>query len=246
MGDKKSSSGLDKIASILKQMGISEEATGEFVGVCEAWHKEEKDKLQQEYKVRLEKAKKLCVEEVEAHKANLSRGVKMFLENQGDLIRKASEKNAAIAESDAVNKLKQVMNLLNGLDVDSAANAQALQAESKKNAELVGKVAALTESLNKEKAKAAKFGELSEKAMERQRLLESKITKQTKLLSEARDAIAQSGKSTAKTISENKVKASKAKTAKRTPINESDVGKGKKGSSPEDPSIDAIAEAMDV
>jgi len=240
--NKKPVSGLDKIASILKQMGISEEASKEFIGVCESWHKQEKDKLQEEYKVRLERAKKLCVEEVEAHKANLSRGVKVFLENQGNLIRKASEKNAAIAESEAVNKLKQVMNLLNGLDVDSASNAQALQAESKKNAELVSKVAALTESLNKEKAKSAKFSELSEKTMERQRILESKITKQTKLLTEARDQIAKSGSGKASTtISERKVRPSKGRSMRK--VSESNVGNSRKPSGT-DPEIEAIVESM--
>lgn len=222
MGDK-SPTGLTKIESLLTQMGISEEATKEFINVCQEWHKTEKDKLQEEYKVRLEKAKKLCVEEVEAHKANLSRGVKMFLENQGDIIRKASEKKAAIAESDAVNQLKKIKSLLGGIDVDSAVNAQALQAESKKNAELVGQVAALTESLNKERAKAAKLGELSEKSLSRQRELEKTITEHKQLLSEAKNSITKSKT----TLAEGKVKAQKPTTAKKTPISESEVGTGK-------------------
>lgn len=244
---KNSQSGLKKIETILKQMGISEEATSEFIAVCESWHQDSKDKLQKEYEVRLAKAKKLCIEEVEAHKSNLSRGVKMFLENQGDLIRKASEKNAAIAESDAVNKLKKVSNLLKGLDVDSAANAQALQAESKKNAELVSRVAALTESLNREKAKAAKLGELSEKSIARQRTLEEQVAKHTKLLSEARDALAKpKQESTAKTISEQKNRKARPVTTKR-PISESDVGKAiAKSKIGGDDDIDHIADVMDV
>lgn len=237
----KSSSGLSKIESLLKQMGISEEATKEFVTVCQEWHKTEKDKLQEEYKVRLEKAKKLCVEEVEAHKANLSRGVKMFLENQGDIIRKASEKKAAIAESDAVNQLKKIKSLLGGIDVDGAVNAQAVQAESKKNAELVGQVATLTESLSKERAKAAKLGELSEKSLSRQRELEKTITEHKQLLTEARNSLSK-GKTT---LAEGKVKAQKPKTA-RKPISESDVGKGKGSVVTESESdIDKIAALME-
>lgn len=245
MKKNNSQSGLDKIGAILKQMGISEEAIGEFVNICESWHNEAKEKLQQEYKVRLDKAKKLCIEEVEAHKSNLSRGVKMFLDSQGDLIRRSSEKSSAIAESEAVNKLKKITNLLNGLDVDSAANAQALQAESRKNAELVSKVANLTESLNREKAKAAKFGELSEKSLARQRKLEEQATKHANLLSEARNALAKSvpPKRTAETISENKTRSRKPVSTTKN-LNENNIVKtNDKVESDDD--IEFIAESMD-
>lgn len=236
--------GLQKVAALLKQMGISEEASKEFTSVCESWYNEEKDKLQQEYRVRLEKAKKLCVEEVEAHKANLSRGVKMFLEGQGDVIRKASEKRAAIAESEAVDKLKQITSLLGGIDVNGAANAQAMQAESKKNAELVNQVAGLSEAISREKAKSAKLGELSEKSLNRQRELEKTVTEHTRLLGEARDQLRTKGKGQTQTLSENKVKAAKP-VSKKSVVSESDVGSGKKPITKSGDTIDMIASQMD-
>lgn len=233
---------LDKINDLLKAMGISEEARKEFIAVCEDWHNAEKTRLQEEYQARLVKAKQVCVEEVEAHKANLSRGVKVFLENNKESIRKASEKSAAIAESDAVNTLSKINKLLNGLNVDDAVNAQALQAEGKKNAELTNKVAELEESLNREKAKSAKFAELSEKTIARQHSLEEQVSKQKKLLSEAHKSLSDKTKSTAKTLSEEKVKPAEPKSTKKV-VSESDEGKRQESSI--DSEIDFIAESID-
>jgi len=244
MADKvKAPAGLQKISALLKQMGISEEATKEFVAVCESWHGSEKENLKQEFKTRLEKAKKLCVEEVEAHKANLSRGVKIFLEHQGDVIRKASEKSAAIAESEAVNKLKQINNLLGGINVDSAVNAQTLQVESKKNADLVSQVALLQESLNKEKAKSAKLGELSTKSLSRQKDLEKGLNESRALLIEAKNRI-RKGATGATTLSEHKVKP-------KTPISVKSVARSSVGTgstvkeSKDNDQIDLIAASLD-
>jgi hypothetical protein len=231
---------LVKIDELLKTMGISEEARKEFIIVCEDWHKTEKATLQAEYKARLDKAKTVCMEEVEAHKASLSRGIKMFLENNSKSIRKASEKNAAIAESDAINTLNKVTKLLGGLNVDDAVNAQTLQAESKKNAELTNKVADLTESLNREKAKSAKFSELSEKTIARQRNMEVQLTESKKLLSEAHQSLTAKVKTTT-ILSERKIQAAKPQSTKKV-VSESD--KGKRTVSTVDNEIDLIAESI--
>lgn len=231
---------MDKIKALLLQMGISEESTNEFVTVCESWRSEEKEKFNQEYKARIDKAKKICLEEVESHKASLSRGVQVFLENKLDQISKAADKHAAIAESEAVMTLKKVHNLLNGLNIDSAANAQALQAESKKNALLVSEIASIKESLEREKIKGAKMAELAEKSIARQKALESEVTQSQKLLGEAKELI-RSKKADRLVISEHKVKSAKPKTT--TDIKPKSVGSAISESS-DLHDIDAIAESM--
>lgn len=231
---------LQKIKELLGAMGISEEASKEFIAVCESWHESEKTRLQEEYQARLATAKKVCLEEVEAHKHSLSRGVKMFLESHNESIRKASEKNAAIAESEALDTLGKINKLLSGLNVDDAVNAQELQAASKKNAELTNKVAELSESLDREKAKSAKLGELSEKTVARQRGLEQQLAESKKLLSEAHESLTKS-KGKSRTLSESKVSAAKPKSTKEV-VSESD-SKSKKSSA--DDEIDLIAESID-
>jgi len=239
MSDKSKPSGLDKMGSLLKQMGISEEATKEFLTVCESWHSDEKAKFQKEYEVRLGRAKKVCVEEVEAHKANLSRGLQMFLENQSEQISKAADKHAAIAESEAVKTLKKVSNLLSGLDIDSAANAQTLQAESKKNAKLAAEIVTLKESLEKEKTKGVKMADIAEKSIARQKSLEEDVSRSKQLLSEAKTQLQKkAGGRKPTTISEHKQQAAKPKT--KQPISENNGAKKPSG----DSDIDVIAESM--
>lgn len=240
MGDTNQTlTGLDKMGALLKQMGISEEATKQFLTVCEDWHKNEESKLKKEYDTRLSKAKKICVEEVEAHKANLSRGVQMFLESKLESISKAGEKQAAIAESEAVKQLKQVKNLLSGLDIDSAVNAQALQAEGKKNAKLTAELATLKESLARETAKSAKMAELAEKTVARQKSLEGELSQSKKLLGEAKDVLQKSREGKRETISEHKQKSAKPKT--KQPISENKGASKPSGGT----DIDAIAAAID-
>lgn len=230
--EKNKPSGLDKIGALLKQMGISEESTKEFLVVCESWYNDKKAELHKEYETRLDRAKKVCVEEVEAHKASLSRGIQMFLESEQEQISKAAEKHMAIAESEAVRTLKKVSNLLNGLDIDSAVNAQALQAESKKNAKLTADIVTLKESLAKEKAKGAKMADLAEKSIARQKQLETEIDRSKKLLGEAKEQLLDKKRTT---ISEHKQKAATPKTTYEQKV----VVESKA-----DSSIDLIAESM--
>ena len=239
--NNKNSGGLSKVDALLKQMGISEEARKEFISVCESWHGSEKDKFKKEYEIALNKAKKVCLEETEAHKAALSRGVQLFLEKQLDNIHKASEKQMAIAEPEAVNLLKKVKSVMSGIDIDGAANAQALQAESKKNALLVQKISKLEESLERERAKAAKLGELTEKAISRQKSLEKDLHESKLVLGEARKSL--ESRETSKAIFEEKSKGGKPKTT-RSVISESDkIGRGKQSGSVDD--IDLIAEGLE-
>jgi hypothetical protein len=240
MGTKDQSNkkdGLQKISEMLKSMGISEDCSKEFVSICEEWRNNEKNRLQEEYKARLERAKKACIEETEAHKVSLSRGLQVFLENEAEKIRKASEKQAAIAEPEAVNRLKQIQSILGGSNIDGAVNAQALQAESKKNALLVKQVAELTESLSREKAKSSKFHELTEKAINRQKGLEKEITETKNLLSEAKGRLQKKN-----AIFESKVKADKPKTRRKV-VSESDNKKKKNDDF--DSEIDYIASSLD-
>lgn len=213
----KSYNGLDKIGSILKSMGITEDSVKEFTTVCESWYDSEKSKLQKEYKAKLDKAKKVCVEEVESHKASLSRGIQLFLESQMEKIGKIADKQAAIAESEAVTTLKKVHNILGGLDIDSAVNAQTLQAESKKNAKLKAELTSLHESLEIEKAKASKMASIADKSIARQKQLENEIGQSKKLLGEAKEQLLRKGNKV--TISEHKVKRSNPKTTSKVASN---------------------------
>ena len=165
-----------KITALFTKMGISEETSKEFITILEDWSKNEKTKLRTEFTERLKTAKNACIEEVESYKANLARGVQVFLESKIKEIERAGTKQRAIEESEATNRLKQVKAVLENINVDEAANTQALQSERKANVTLKAQLAALAEGLQREKAKTAKFSELMEKSLARQRVLEAKAT----------------------------------------------------------------------
>lgn len=212
---------LSKITSIIKEMGISEDTCTKFSTILESWIDTERKKLQEEYKARLDKAKKICVEEVETHKASLSRGIQIFLESKVEEIQKVATKQSAIVESEAINKVKQVKELL-GIKIDSS-NDQTLQAESKKNADLVKELATIKEEIAREKAKNTKFGTLIEKGLERQKDLEKRLNESKNILEETKTHLQKKtnileGKTkksipltTQKVISESDKKSDKAK-----------------------------------
>lgn len=244
--------GLAKIHSLLNVMGISEEASKEFITVCESWVNTEKERLQVEYETRLEKAKKVCVEETEAHKAALSRGVQLFLEEKGEVIRKAAEKSTAIAESEAIDSLKKINEVLGGISINGAENAQTLQAERKKNANLTAEVANLQERLNTAEAKVTKFSDLCEKSLSRQEGLEKQLNESKNLLTKAKgklQMIAENKKEeSSKTLTEHKQRASKPKTVQSERLIKKNIAKSPKKSDdefPGDNEIDQIANLMD-
>lgn len=215
----------DRIKALLTKMGISEETTKEFATILEDWSKTEKSKLRSEFADRLQTAKKACVEEVESYKANLARGVQGFLESRIQDIERAGTKQRAIEESEATNRLKQVKALLEGINVDEAANTQTLQSERKANVALKAQLAKLSESLTSEKVKTAKFAELMEKSLARQRVLESKISAPAEPVAPAAAAIKEDKVETkpvaapkAKTMAESKTVAATPKTTNSKPV----------------------------
>jgi hypothetical protein len=215
---------LSKIKALLKEMKISEESSTEFITLLEGWVADQKKLLNEEFTKRIEQAKMVCIEETEAHKATLSRGVKVFLESKIQAIEKAASKKKAIEESESVNTLKHIKALLEGINVDEAKANQDLQAANKEKAALKKELAEARESLTREKAKTSKLSEISEKAMERQKMLESKLQTAEKEITESKNTV---GKEviTGKTLAEAKTPVAKPKTesvVKQKPIVESE------------------------
>jgi len=227
---------LTKIAALLKEMNISEDTTKEFVSICESWIKGERDKLNTEFQARLDRTKQVCVEEVEAHKSSLSRGVQMFLESKIDEIKKAAAKQQAIEESEAIKTLKRIQEML-GKNVDGAVSDQTLQAEHKKTAALTKELADLRESLTKEKAKTDKLHELAEKSMARQRTLEVQLKESHEAVQKATSALKESRDGDKGTLSEAKTKKATPKTAVRQKHDEHKQSSG-------DSAIDEIANSL--
>lgn len=225
-------------------MNISEEAIKEFSAII-AEHFAAKEKaLKEEYAQRLNKAKQVCVEEVETHKAALSRGIQRFLEAKVASVEKVTSRRHAIEESEATTKLKQLKALLEGINVDGPKDNQALQAAQERTAALEKQLAESREALQCEKAKSIKLSEIAQKSVARQTAMEAKVTTLVKQIEESK---ATAAKATEKTLAEEKQAAEKPKTVvKENKEQAAAKPAAKQEPSKETPSeIDVIAESIE-
>lgn len=167
-------------------MNISEAAIKEFSGIVNEHFAAKEKALKEEFTQRLNKAKQICVEETEAHKSALARGVQRFIESKVTAIEKAASKKHAIEESEAVTKLKHLKALLEGINLDGAKNDQALQAAMEQKAAVEKQLAESNASLQREKAKSAKLSEIAEKSMHRQKVMEGQVKTLEKTIEESK------------------------------------------------------------
>lgn len=232
---------LSKIESILKKMNISEAAIAEFTNVVNEHFTAKEKALKEEFTQRLNKAKQVCVEEVETHKAALSRGVQRFLEAKVTTIEKVASKKHAIEESEATTKLKQLKALLEGINVDGAANAQAIQAVKEEKAAVEKQLVESREALQREKAKTAKLSEIAEKSVARQTAMEAKVATLAKHIEESKAADVKK----AQTLNDEKQAAVKPQTV----VAEGKQNAAKPAATPKTDApneIDAIAQSLNA
>lgn len=170
---------MDKIKELMKAMNISEETSNEFVNIVEGHItgtiKTEKTRLQEDFDQKLNKIKKVCVEEVENEKTKLARGVQRFLTTQMESIKRASAKQLANEETENIGKLKTIKALVEGTNIDEAKANKDLLASN-------NEVKALKEQLSEAKTKSVtleskvrKLAEISEKSILRQKSLETQL-----------------------------------------------------------------------
>lgn len=161
----------DKIKALMLKSGLSAEATD---GLCEAIDSHLADRYKRqdaEFNAKLNKAKKVCLEEVESHKRDLARRLQIFAEAKGASIETTIAKQTAIKESAALAKLKDVQALLHNVPLNGEPNGT-LQAE---NVELKRRVKTLKEQVNQTTEQANRANAIAQKALSRNRQLEAAV-----------------------------------------------------------------------
>ncbi len=163
---------MQKLKEMLKQLGATPELMESFTKELQAY----KDTLDKEFGTRLDAAKQICLEEVQAEKKNLSRKIEIFLESRITTINREAQKQAAIGESESVKMLKGIKSLLEGITNDAPTDNQA-NTEVRKLRVLATK---LQEERDNSTAAAKRANAIAQKALQRCKVLESKIqTKNT-------------------------------------------------------------------
>lgn len=165
---------MEKIKSLLGQMKCSPEFQKQFVSLLEEWKKGIEEGAERTFKARLEKAKAIVLDEVEKEKTELRRKVEIFLESRVNTIDREARKQAANGETEAVRRLREINSLLEGSkDGGTSEDNQAALAENNKKLRVM--VGQLTEEKEQLIAQTKRAHELATKAIQRNRILESKL-----------------------------------------------------------------------
>jgi hypothetical protein len=163
---------MDKIKQLLQKCGLSSEVSAELCEAIDNHANMLKEQSDTEFKTRLDKAKKVCFEEVEAHKAELSRRLQIFLEAKNSTIEELVTRQSANKETEAVAKLEKIYALLEGIELNGQSNSE-LRTEIEKFRKLAEH---LVEERNKAVSKAKRCIAISERVLKRNRVVERALT----------------------------------------------------------------------
>ena len=111
---------MEKIKQLLQKCGLSEEASAQICEAIDNHANQLKEQADTEFQTRLAKAKRVCFEEVEAHKAELSRRLQIFLEAKTSAIEELVTRQSANKETESVAKLEKIYALLEGVELNAS------------------------------------------------------------------------------------------------------------------------------
>lgn len=172
---------MQKILDLLTKAGCKPELVASIGEALEEYKTTVNEQYEADYAAKVESAKRVCIEETEAHKRDLARRVQIFLETKEAAINAHVARQSALSESEAMTKLKNVKALVEGVELNGQAdNGQATAAiENAKR-----KIQQLTEERDQAIATANRQNAIAEKVIQRNRLL---VTENAKLRSNTGD-----------------------------------------------------------
>lgn len=239
---------MDKLKELFKQLGGSDELVNALSEELVHYGDELKEQYDRDFKARIQKARQICLEEVQKEKAALARKVSIFLESKLEAIEKTADKQRLQEDTEATNKLKHMRALLEGIALEDNGQSQELHESKKHLTRLTKAFKTLKEERDTAVRKANQANDIALKTLKRNRLLESKV-KAGDVLSETKPTPAQKivagstsdgRKQGKRSLTEGRNVPAKSKT-RRTPIMENGSGK-----SAGDTRIAGIAAQMEV
>jgi len=239
---------MKKINQLMVKSGLSQEAADK---ICESLVQKKaamQESIDKQFKRRAAMAKKVCVEEVEKHKRELSRRIQIFLEAKNVAIEESITRQIAQRDTEAVAKLEKVYALLEGIDVDGQSVIE-LKNELNKFKSIAAK---LVDDRNKAVAKSHRIYAIAESVLNRNRKLEKIVTEGNTTITRRKKKSATKRRSNInEERSRTRAKGARATTTRRT-ISESVGRKVVNSRQPIDESlpisnisIDTIANAID-
>lgn len=161
---------MQKILDLLTKAGCKPELVGAIGEALEEYKTTVNEQFEADFTAKVEQAKKVCIEETEAHKRELARRLQIFLETKDAAISAHLARQSALSESEAMSKLRGVKSLLEGVEVNGQPdNGQATAVvENAKR-----KIQQLTEERDQAVATANRQNAIAEKVLGRNRQLVS-------------------------------------------------------------------------
>ena len=201
---------MDKIRALLEQLGGSKELVDQIATTLVEYQANVDATVKEDYKLRLEKAKEACLEEVNTYKRDLARKFQIFCESKVEKIEQQIAKQVAVKDSAAEAKLQAIASLLEGVEVNGGSNNADLLAAQKQ-------VKELRESLNKASnavkiltEKANRSHSIAEKTLERNKVLSKELVEATT----KKTTVAESKKAPKKVVAEDRKPQAPATTRK--------------------------------
>jgi len=165
---------MDKIKGLLVKAGCKQELVEAIAESLENFKTDLKENFTREYGVKVEQAKKVCVEETEAHKRELARRLQIFCEAKSAAIEAQLTKMSALSESQASAKLKNVRALLEGVELNGKRDGKTAAEVEKAQRQ----IKQLKEERDRAIAEANRKTAIAEKALKHNRTL---VTENAKL-----------------------------------------------------------------
>lgn len=112
---------MDKLKELLGKAGVSNELID---GICEEFERLSvsiKEQSNKELAERIQRAKKVCLEEISKEKTSLARKVKVFLESKARSFEEAAARQRRIDESESATKVRRAVEVLT--DGENGSNA---------------------------------------------------------------------------------------------------------------------------
>lgn len=172
---------MDKIKVLLEKSGCKPELVA---GICNALDKYKSsiaEQFNKELAGRVERAKKVCVEETESHKRELARRLQIFCEAKSAAIESSLSRQQGAVEAKAMAKLRQVQTVLEGVKPEAKLDGQAKASIQKAQKQ----IQQLNEERNQAVAKANRQTTIAEKVLKQNRALSSQIERLNKVLAES-------------------------------------------------------------
>lgn len=230
---------MDKIRELMVKCDIKPELADELCEAIQSYTDAIRENYEQDFAARKEEAKRVCVEETEAHKRELARRLSIWCEAKSAAVETTLTKQAAIKESEAVTKLREMRALFEGVELNGVPNGK-LKAELNS---LKGKVKSLLEDKNRAVEIANRQTTIAKKLLANNRALERKLVESK---AQPRNTLTEGAKSGQPRRIDGQRKSGTATTSRPTIVeNQTRKPAAKPNRQPNSFSVEGIAEAIE-